>query len=180
MFRFAVAGVIVGIAFTIYALVDAAMSDAARVRALSKRAWVVVIALLPVIGAILWFTIGRPRGSVHPRGLAPDDDPRFSLPKLSQAEIDAHVRELEERLQELDNEEFPGVDRPRRNSANNGEGARAATEAADATEAASVDAVTDSEGGSSVEGVGDTAGELGAEGGNRTDPEGDHSPDQPR
>ncbi len=110
MVRFAIIGVVVGVALILYALVDAAMSDASRARGVSKPVWVVLIVVLPVIGAILWFTIGKGRGPAPVPASAPDDDPRFTGTNLSPAEIDAHVEELEARLRELDNEVFPGVD----------------------------------------------------------------------
>lgn len=110
MVRLAIIGVIVAVAFILYALVDAAMSDPARARGVSKPVWVVLVVVLPVIGAILWFAIGKGRGPAPAPAKAPDDDPRFSGTRLSPAEIDAHVEELEARLRELDEEVFPGVD----------------------------------------------------------------------
>jgi len=111
MVRFAIIGVIVAVAFILYALVDAAMSDASRARGVSKPVWVVLIVVLPVIGAILWFVIGRGRANAMPRPVrAPDDDPRFTGSRMSPEEIDAHVQELEARLRELDEEVFPEVD----------------------------------------------------------------------
>lgn len=110
MVRLAIIGAIVGVAFILYALVDAAMSDANRARGVSKPVWVVLIVVLPVIGAALWFIIGRGRGPAPAQVTPPDDDPRFTGTRLSQAEIDAHVRELEDRLRELDEEVFPEVD----------------------------------------------------------------------
>ncbi len=41
----------------IYALIECAQSQRYDVRALPKWAWVLVILLLPVIGAILWLAI---------------------------------------------------------------------------------------------------------------------------
>jgi len=110
MVRFVIIGVVIGVAFTIYALVDAAMTQPSRTRGVSKPAWIVIVALLPVIGAVLWFTIGKDRGlSPVPAPVrAPDDDPRLTPPRLSDAELDEHMRELEERLRELDEEKFPG------------------------------------------------------------------------
>ncbi|MFC6235875.1 PLD nuclease N-terminal domain-containing protein, partial [Leucobacter soli] len=109
MVRFVIIAVVIGVAFTLYALVDAAMSDARRARGLSKPVWVVLIVLLPVIGASLWFTIGKDRGPIAPPPVrAPDDDPRFSGGRMSDDELDAHMRELEDRLRELDEETFPG------------------------------------------------------------------------
>ena len=110
MVRFAIIGVIVAVAFILYALVDAAMSDPARARGLSKPVWVVLVVVLPVIGAALWFTIGKGRGPAPAPARAPDDDPRFSGTRMSGVELDEHVRELEARLRELDEEVFPEVD----------------------------------------------------------------------
>lgn len=110
MVRFAIIGVIIGVALILYALVDAAMSDASRARGVSKPVWVVLIVVLPVIGAVLWLTIGKGRGPAPTKQTAPDDDPRFTGTRLSAAEIDAHVEELEARLRELDNEVFPAAD----------------------------------------------------------------------
>ena len=48
----------------------------------SKTTWIVVVVFLPIVGAALWFLIGRPRyeapvrrAYAHPT--APDDDPDF-------------------------------------------------------------------------------------------------------
>ena len=111
MVRFVIIGIVVAVALTLYALVDAAMTDASRARGVSKPIWIVLIVLLPVIGAILWFLIGK--GSQQSRGTqsrrtAPDDDPRFTGTRLSSNDLDAHMRDLEDRLRELDNETFPG------------------------------------------------------------------------
>src|SRR5690606_2883414 len=54
--RFLVLGVFVTAAVTIFALIDLMRIDEARVRALPRAAWVAAIVLLPLIGAILWFT----------------------------------------------------------------------------------------------------------------------------
>jgi hypothetical protein len=110
MVRFAIIGAVIAVAFTLYGLIDAAMSDPARARGVSKPVWVVLIVVLPVIGAILWFTIGKGRGPAPAPRRAPDDDPRFTGTRLSDAELDAHMRELEDRLRELDEEKFPGED----------------------------------------------------------------------
>jgi hypothetical protein len=66
----------------------------------------VVQIVLPVIGAILWFLIGRPRGTSpvgtnysHP--IAPDDDPEFlrnlELRRRKQAEAD-RLKKLKDEL----------------------------------------------------------------------------------
>lgn len=108
--RFMIIGAVVALAFTLYALVDAAMADGSRARGVSKPIWVVIVVLLPVIGGILWFTIGK--GSVQTatvkRQAPPDDDPRFTGARMSDADLDVHMRELEDRLRELDDEVYPG------------------------------------------------------------------------
>lgn len=106
MIRFLIIGIVIAVAFTLYALVDAAMTDAARARGVPKPVWVVLVVVLPVLGAILWFTIGKgPVVAARPRPL--DDDPRFSGTRMNDAQLDEHMRELEERLRELDEETYP-------------------------------------------------------------------------
>lgn len=107
MVRFIIIGVVLAVAFTLYSLVDAAMTDAARARGVSKPVWVVIVVLLPVIGGVLWLMLGK--GSVPPpRPIPADDDPRFTGNRLSKRELDTQLRDLENRLRELDDEVFPG------------------------------------------------------------------------
>jgi hypothetical protein len=54
-------GPVLAIALTLYALLDAALTDAAAVRNLSKPWWLVLIVVLPVVGAVVWLLGGRPR-----------------------------------------------------------------------------------------------------------------------
>ena len=73
--------------FALYSFFDVLATDRSRFRSISKTAWLVV-ALIPVVGAILWFLLGRPQrdGVQDPvihlrhrreRPPAPDDDPAF-------------------------------------------------------------------------------------------------------
>lgn len=110
MVRFLIIGIVIAVAFTLYSLVDAAMTDHTRARGVSKPVWIVIIVLLPVIGALLWMFLGKGDAATvaaH-QAVAPDDDPHFARPRMSDAEIDAHMRDLEARLKELDDEVFPG------------------------------------------------------------------------
>ncbi len=64
--------VAVTVVLTIFAVVDAVMADRTRVRGLPRPAWFIVIVFLPLVGALLWFFLGRPRradggGSGQPR-----------------------------------------------------------------------------------------------------------------
>lgn len=106
--RIVMIGAVIAVAFTLYALVDAAMSDPRRARGVSKPVWVVLVVLLPVIGGVLWFTVGRGNAASVGATRGPDDDPRFSGARMSNTELDEHMRELEDRLRELDEETFPG------------------------------------------------------------------------
>ncbi|GAA1314729.1 PLD nuclease N-terminal domain-containing protein [Leucobacter albus] len=110
MVRFIIIGAVIAVAFTLYSLVDAAMTDHSRARGVSKPVWIVIIVLLPVVGAVLWLMIGKGSPTSGPgakQHLAPDDDPRFTGRQLSDSERES-LRDLEERLKELDNETFPG------------------------------------------------------------------------
>ena len=90
----------------VYGLVDVIRTDPRQTKGISKPAWIVVQIVLPVIGAILWFLIGRPRGTSpartdysHP--IAPDDDPDFlrnlELRRRKQAEAD-RLKKLKDEL----------------------------------------------------------------------------------
>ncbi len=75
MVRVWLAAVVIGVVFTLYALVDCAMIDRRRARGVGKAVWVVLIVILPVIGGVLWFAIGR--GPVRTGPIGPDDDADF-------------------------------------------------------------------------------------------------------
>ncbi|WP_156760663.1 PLD nuclease N-terminal domain-containing protein [Microbacterium karelineae] len=92
---------VAAVVFTVLSIVDCAVQPESRHRGVSKRTWV-VITLVPVIGGILWWTIGRARPGYVAAGAAsrigPEDDPAF----LSAS--DERIRRLEEELALLDAE----------------------------------------------------------------------------
>jgi Phospholipase_D-nuclease N-terminal len=102
LFGLGVAAVI----FTIYAVADCAFFDRSRIRGLRRGWWIVVILFVPIIGALLWFIIGRGRATrVGPsRGgtVAPDDDAEFLRRLRNDAEQDERIRRMEQELAELD------------------------------------------------------------------------------
>ena len=49
------------VAVMVFALVDIITSDTWRVRFLPKIAWAIMVILLPLIGSILWFVLGKER-----------------------------------------------------------------------------------------------------------------------
>ncbi|MGO4192764.1 PLD nuclease N-terminal domain-containing protein [Arthrobacter sp. YAF17] len=90
----------------VYGLVDVIRTDPRETKGISKPAWIVVQIVLPVIGAILWFLIGRPRGTsparpAYSHPIAPDDDPDFlrnlELRRRKQAEAD-RLKKLKDEL----------------------------------------------------------------------------------
>ncbi|MET3810146.1 PLD nuclease N-terminal domain-containing protein [Arthrobacter sp. UYEF3] len=92
----------------VYGLIDLIRTDARQTKGISKPAWFVVQILLPVIGAILWFLIGRPRDggaeatpATYRHPTAPDDDPDFlhnlEQRRRNQAEA-ARLKKLQDEL----------------------------------------------------------------------------------
>ena len=106
MARFLVILPFVVVALDVFAVVDVILTEARRVRALNKIAWVVIIIVLPVIGAILWFWLGKERQDRGgtPRQVAPDDDPNFLKNLRRDEEQDERIRRLEQELAELDDD----------------------------------------------------------------------------
>jgi hypothetical protein len=90
----------------VYGLVDVIRTDGRLTRGISKPAWIVVMIVLPVIGAILWLLIGRPRGTSpqqsqrHPA--APDDDPDFLRNLEARRRNQAEAERLKRLKDELD------------------------------------------------------------------------------
>jgi hypothetical protein len=96
---------LVGTAFWVYSIVDCALQPPARHRGVGKTAWIFIVILLPVLGGVLWFAIGRGRRQAQARR-APDDDPEF-LGRITMTSIpdqDERIRRLEEELAQLDAE----------------------------------------------------------------------------
>lgn len=107
MARFLIIAAFAAVAAAIFAFVDMVMIDSSRVRGVSKPVWALII-LIPVLGPVLWFLIGRGkrRPPSQARGLAPDDDPYF-LDRIAR-ESDERIRRLEQELADLDTDDPPG------------------------------------------------------------------------
>lgn len=77
-----VLGVLVLVALYISFIIDVLRTPRLEARTLPKLLWLALVVLIPIIGGILWFFLGRPRptngGVFRRRGpMAPDDDPKF-------------------------------------------------------------------------------------------------------
>jgi hypothetical protein len=107
MARFWLIASVIAVAFLVYSLVDCAMTDRARIRGPRKGLWLLII-LVPVIGGLLWFLIGRGRGTVAVgRSVAPDDDPAFLRQLAHDADQEERIRRLEQQLADLDSDAPP-------------------------------------------------------------------------
>ena len=103
----------------VYGLIDLIRTDARQTRGISKPAWIVVQIVLPLIGAALWFLIGRPRGSAaaspaaysHPT--SPDDDPDFLRNLEARRRTQAEAERLKKLKDELDAKAKDGDRKPR-------------------------------------------------------------------
>ncbi|MEJ1154940.1 MULTISPECIES: PLDc N-terminal domain-containing protein [Microbacterium] len=96
---------LVATAFWVFTIVDCAVQPPTRHRGVSKPVWILIVVLLPVLGGLLWLSVGRMRAAKAAERHAPDDDPEF-LGKLgSTSEQDDRIRRLEEELAQLDSED---------------------------------------------------------------------------
>ncbi|MEV7608059.1 PLDc N-terminal domain-containing protein [Microbacterium sp. NPDC089320] len=93
------------IALMVGALVDIIRRDDAQVRFLPKMGWIIIVILLPLIGGLLWFAIGREyseAGLRIPR-MRPAARPAARRPEPRQAPpVDA--RSTEQQIADLDRE----------------------------------------------------------------------------
>lgn len=100
---------IVWAAFTVFSAVDIALIDRSRVRTLPKAVWIVLVIVLPIVGGVLWFAVGRIRqrdtGSQVRRGpVAPDDDPAFLSRLNREKAMEDRIEQLEQELRDLDDD----------------------------------------------------------------------------
>jgi hypothetical protein len=98
--------------FWIWALLDCIATDSAMCRNLPKLLWIVLVVILPVIGAVAWLLLGRPEkahwrpGSTDyssSRGpVAVEDAPRYSSTPII---TDRRSRELDAELERWEQEQ---------------------------------------------------------------------------
>ena len=60
MTRIVLAIILAALVLAIVALADCALSVRDSVRTLPKAVWVVIVVVLPIVGPLLWFFLGRP------------------------------------------------------------------------------------------------------------------------
>ncbi|CAN5602074.1 hypothetical protein BH10ACT7_BH10ACT7_19250 [soil metagenome] len=97
---------VAAVVLDLFAVIDLVLIEKSRVRAFPKVFWVIIILVVPFIGAILWFLVGRDwnsRGGQR-RTIAPDDDPAFLRDLRRDEEQDERIRRLEQELADLDDD----------------------------------------------------------------------------
>lgn len=80
MTRLIIILVAVAVALTVFSLIDAILFDRFRVRGVPKGLWIFLILILPIVGSVLWWSVGRGKKngpSSGKRYTAPDDDIDF-------------------------------------------------------------------------------------------------------
>ena len=111
------------IGLEIFALIDCIQTSEDEARNLPKLAWIILIVIAPLVGAIAWLFAGRPRATAaegaqptrssspaagrSARPLGPDDDPDF-LDQLRRqdAEQERMLKQWEEDLRRRDEQDL--------------------------------------------------------------------------
>ncbi|MFM9918771.1 PLDc N-terminal domain-containing protein [Lacisediminihabitans sp. H27-G8] len=106
----------------VFALVDIIRADRWSIRHLDKSIWIIIVILLPLIGAVLWFILGRDYGQAVDRGsfgdprrreavVQPESSTERELAALereiAQYEQDDRIRRLEAKLRARQGENTP-------------------------------------------------------------------------
>lgn len=96
---------LLAITFWVYSIVDCALQPPTRHRGVSKPVWLLIVILLPILGGVLWFVIGRSSRRIAAVYRAPDDNPEFLGTIGTISDQDERIRRLEEELAALDAED---------------------------------------------------------------------------
>ncbi|MFB7251602.1 PLDc N-terminal domain-containing protein [Microbacterium sp. NPDC056234] len=95
------------VALMIGALIDIITRDDSRVRFLPKMVWIIIVILLPLIGSILWFALGREpssEGVSMPRMPRRERAPRPPSGPVSAPPRPMDTRSTEQQIADLDRE----------------------------------------------------------------------------
>ena len=93
--RFVILSLVAWVVLTVFTVVFAASAKASEVRVMNKTLWLLLIIFIPIIGSLLYLTVGRPVAQPRKTQIAPDDDPEF-------------LRRLAERLKNEDEKDEDG------------------------------------------------------------------------
>ncbi|MFT4306189.1 MAG: PLDc N-terminal domain-containing protein [Microbacterium sp.] len=115
MARLLLIAALVALVLWVFSIVDCALQPRERHRGVGKTVWVLIVVLLPVVGGVLWFVVGRVSArAAAAAGRAPDDDPAFlrslgggATARGGVSAQDERIRRLEEDLARLEDEGDP-------------------------------------------------------------------------
>ncbi len=94
------------VAATVFAVVDIITRDEGQVRHMPKVVWLLLVILLPLLGVVLWFTIGREyperdRPVRSPRGYAdPPPAPSAPMPPRDTRTTEQQLADLEREIEQ--------------------------------------------------------------------------------
>ena len=116
MARFSIVVFLAQLVLAVLALISCLSAEEEDIRALPRLVWVLVILLIPILGPVAWFLLGRPKsagdsvlpwrqGGTQPdtsrsRPVAPDDNPEFLKSLDNGADERAKDRELFDQWEE--------------------------------------------------------------------------------
>jgi hypothetical protein len=92
-----------GLVLMVFALVDIIRADQSMIRHLDKSIWIIIVILLPLIGSVLWFAVGRDYGQAVDLGSFGDPRRREALPDpegTTERELATLQREIERHEQD--------------------------------------------------------------------------------
>lgn len=92
------------LALTVFALIDIITRDNSQVKHMPKMVWLLLVILIPLLGSILWFAIGReyPERSAAPR--PPQFAPWATEPPAPAPAAPRDQRSTEQQLADLERE----------------------------------------------------------------------------
>ena len=91
-------------ALTVGALIDIITRDNGQIKHLPKIFWIILVVILPLIGSILWFAVGREYATPIDLGSFGDPRRRASEPQQQTRAPAPPTRSTEQELAELDRE----------------------------------------------------------------------------
>jgi hypothetical protein len=102
--------------FTVFVTVFAASANRNEVRNLPKWLWLILCLFVPIVGGLLYLTLGKPIGGPRrPYGrtkvVAPDDDPEFLRDLADKLKQEDQLEATEENKSEK-SEEDPDSEKP--------------------------------------------------------------------
>jgi hypothetical protein len=89
----------------VFSLVDVIRRDDFQVKHLPKTMWIIIVILLPLIGSVLWFTLGRvypedrPRMPRVPRAATASPAPTQTYPRETRS-TEQQLADLEREIEE--------------------------------------------------------------------------------